>query len=287
MTKADKYLIEDIKNILENGTKDIDPRPKYEDGTPAHTYFVTHRLRTYDLSKDEFPICTLRPMAWKSAIKEMFWIFQDKSNSLKMLQDKYKSHVWDQWESKKYPDTIGTTYGYIIDKYDMFNKRVLNDIKENPYSRYHICNMWQEGIFQSEEMDGLKPCAYETIWSVRGEYLDMLLNQRSGDMLVASGAGGFNEIQYGALLIMVAKHCGYKPGRFSHMVVNEQIYDRHIEQANELIDRYEKKCIEGDEDVPKLILDTEKKDFYEFEIDDFKLENYNPVKPQLKFDIGV
>ena len=312
MTKADTYLYNDIKKILTRGCKDVDPRPKYSDGTPAYTYFVTHNIRSYDLSKGEFPITTLRPIAWKSAIKEIFWIYQKRSTSLDVLKNEFGIKYWDDWESDNYPKTIGHTYGYIVDKYDLFNKRVLNDIKENPYGRYHVCSMWQEEVFNEPDFDALKPCAYETIWTVRGKYLDMFLNQRSGDMLAASGAGGINEVQYAALLIMVARHTGYTPGKFTHCVINEQIYDRHFDQARELLNRFleqQKKYFDSlpqyhmpddywkDEfdylkayqnyNTPRLILNPEKSNFYEMAIDDFPLENYDPVKPQLQFNLGI
>lgn len=277
--KADIYLKSDIKKIIKNGCEDKNPRPKYEDGTPAHTFFITHNIRTYDLSKGEFPICTLRPIAWKSAIKEVLWIYQDASNSLDVLEKKYNIKWWRAWESKDIPNTIGTRYGHTVREYDLMNKLLIG-IKENPYSRYHIMNLWQEEEFLRS--DGLKPCAYETIWTVRGEYLDMFLDQRSGDMLVASGAGCVNEVQYAALLMMVARDTGYKPGKFTHMVVNEQIYDRHIEQANELLAR-----IPQVNKSPKLILNEEKNNFYDFKINDFTLVDYEPIKPQLKFDLGI
>ena len=277
---ADEYLKADIKNILSNGQKDENPRPKYEDGTPAYTYFVTHNVRTYDLSKGEFPITTLRPIAWRSAIKEILWIYQDASNSLDTLKNKYSISWWNSWESKNIPGTIGNRYGHTVARYDLMNKRVLEDIKKDPYGRYHIMNLWQEDELQSS--DGLKPCAYETIWTVRGNYLDMSLNQRSGDMLVASGAGNVNEVQYAALLMMVARDTGYEPGKFTHMVVNEQIYDRHIENAKELLNR------QSDiSKVPVMKLNKDKTSFYDFTIDDFELIDYEPVKPNLKFELGV
>lgn len=277
---ADEYLKSDIKNILNKGQKDENPRPKYEDGTPAYTYFVTHNVRTYDLSKGEFPITTLRPIAWKSAIKEVLWIYQDASNNLDILEDKYNIHWWNSWESKNFPGTIGNRYGHTVARYDLMNKRVLEDIKKDPYGRYHIMNLWQEEELRSS--DGLKPCAYETIWTVRGNYLDMFLNQRSGDMLVASGAGNVNEVQYAALLMMVARDTGYEPGKFTHMVVNEQIYDRHIENAKELLNR------QSDiSKVPVMKLNKDKTGFYDFTIDDFELIDYEPVKPNLKFELGV
>ena len=277
---ADEYLKSDIKNILNKGQKDENPRPKYEDGTPAYTYFVTHNVRTYDLSKGEFPITTLRPIAWKSAIKEVLWIYQDASNNLDILEDKYNIHWWNSWESKNFPGTIGNRYGHTVARYDLMNKRVLEDIKKDPYGRYHIMNLWQEEELRSS--DGLKPCAYETIWTVRGNYLDMFLNQRSGDMLVASGAGNVNEVQYAALLMMVARDTGYEPGKFTHMVVNEQIYDRHIENAKELLNRQS-----DTSKVPVMKLNKDKTGFYDFTIDDFELTDYEPVKPNLKFELGV
>lgn len=277
---ADEYLKEDIRNILNNGQKDENPRPKYEDGTPAYTYFVTHNIRTYDLSKGEFPITTLRPIAWKNAIKEVLWIYQDASNELNILENKYNIHWWNSWESQNIPGTIGNRYGHTVARYDLMNRRVLDDIKKDPYGRYHIMNLWQEDELRSS--DGLKPCAYETIWTVRGKYLDMFLNQRSGDMLVASGAGNVNEVQYAALLMMVARDTGYEPGKFTHMVVNEQIYDRHIENAKELLNRHN-----YTNRKPMMKLNENKTIFYDFTIEDFELINYEPVKPNLKFALGV
>lgn len=289
MTRADLLLRCDIQNILNHGEKDENPRPKYSDGTPAHTYFVTHNVRTYRLDKGEFPICTLRPIAWKTAIKEILWIFQDQSNDLELLNNKYKVKVWNEWESEKFPKTIGYRYGHTVKRYDLMN-RLLKDIKENPYGRYHIMNLWQEEEFI--DSDGLKPCAYETIWTVRGEYLDMLLNQRSGDMLVASGAGGHNEVQYAALLMMVAKATGYKPGKFTHVVVNEQLYNRHIDKAKEMVSRCEGlRCEEGKYtykfDNVKMEFNPKNDDFYNFTIDDFDLIGYEPMKPQIAFDLGI
>ena len=285
MNKADRYLISDIFNILNNGFKDENPRPKYEDGSLAHTLSVNHVVRKYDLSK-EFPISSLRNIAWKNAIKEILWIYQMKSNSLDTLENVYNIHWWNAWESKDFPGTIGNRYGHTIEKYDIFNKRVLEEIKNDPYGRRHICNLWQEDELNSS--DGLYPCAYETIWNVRGEYLDMMLIQRSGDMLVASGAGGVNECQYAALLLMTAHVLKYKPGIFTHIISNEQIYDRHIENAKELISRsHEIKNGNIEYSIPKMILNSMLTDFNQFSIDDFTLIDYNPCTPQLKFDLGV
>ena len=281
--------MQDIRNILNNGFIDQKPRPKYKDGTSAYTISVNHVVRSYNLQK-EFPICSLRPIAWKSGIKEILWIYQDESNSLELLRNKYGIRYWDEWESKDCPGTIGKRYGETVRCYDLMN-RLLNDIKINPYGRRHIISLWQENDF--EETDGLLPCAFLTDWNVRGEYLDMLLFQRSGDMLTASGAGGINEVQYAALQMMVSKATGYKPGMFTHVVSNEQIYDRHIEAAEELLKRADEQSLEyvyrkGYEfTYPKMIFEPDSNDFYQFSINDFRLEGYEPIKPQLKLELGI
>lgn len=290
MTTADYKMTKDIQNILNNGYKDVNPRPKYPDGTPAHTLSVNHVVRTYNLEK-EFPICSLRQIAWKSAIKEILWIYQDQSNSLEILNNKYGVHYWNDWESKDIPNTIGQRYGATVKKYDLINK-LIKGIKEDPYSRRHIMSLYQEEDFK--ESDGLVPCAFLTQWNVRGDYLDMVLYQRSGDMLAASGAGGINEVQYACLLLMIAKATGYKPGKFTHFVANEQIYDRHIEQAKEMLNRaYSQKTefaknIDGYEfEYPVMKFEPNTDNFYDFTIDNFELMCYNPIKPQLKLELGI
>lgn len=282
---VDKRLYEDILNIWENGYEDVNPRPKYKDGTSAHTISVNHVVRQYDLSEYEFPICTLRPIAWKSAIKEILWIYQEQSNSLDILKNKYNVHYWDEWESKDLPGTIGVRYGETVRRHNLIDN-LLDGLKNDPYGRRHIMSLWQEEDFKLS--DGLMPCCYETIWNVRGRYLDMLLNQRSGDMLTASGAGGVNEVQYAALLMMVAKATGYIPGVFTHVVDNEQIYDRHIEASKELVYRYiakENSAIAFE--TPHMSFNPKSNDFYSFTIDDFKLENYYPSKPQITLELGI
>lgn len=279
MTKADKYLIEDIQDILENGYMDENPRPKYADGTPAHTLSVNQKVRQYDLSKGEFPICTLRPQAWKTGIKEIFTIYQHPTNVIKEMEEMGVTW-WNLWDIGD--GTIGQRYGATVKRYDLLNN-LLIDIKENPYGRHKVISLWQE--VDLRETEGLLPCAFLTIWNVRKEYIDMTMVQRSGDMLTASGAGGINEIQYAALLMMVCKCTGYKPGKFMHVVANEQIYDRHIEQAHELLNRAEN--YELDE-VPEMKLNKEEGcEFTDIKLEDFELINYNPLKPQLKLELGI
>ena len=286
MTKADRYMNEMINRILTEGYKDINPRPKYADGTPAHTISVNHTFRTYDLSKGEFPICTLRSQAWKTGIREIFTIYQKPTNNIKEMHE-MGVKWWDEWDIGD--GTIGQRYGATVKRYDLINK-LIADIKNDPYGRRKIVSLWQETDLA--ETPGLAPCAFQTIWNVRGEYLDMVLVQRSGDMLTASGPGGINEIQYASLLMMIARHTDYKPGVFSHLVANEQIYDRHIDAAYEMMRRYEiaKREFEGQlvlTSTPHLELNPEATDFFSMTIDDFSMVNYAPMQPQLKLELGI
>lgn len=294
MTLADFYMEQDISNILDNGYRDVNPRPKYKDGTPAHTLSVNHVMRKYDLSMGEFPICTLRPMAWKTGIKEIFTIYQKPTNNIEEMRA-MGVNWWDDWDIGD--GTIGQRYGATVKRYDLINN-LINDIKNDPYGRRKIVSLWQEADLH--ETAGLAPCAFLTIWNVRRdredkhEYLDMCLIQRSGDMLTASGAGGINEIQYAALLMMIARHCGYEAGVFTHFVANEQIYDRHIEQAKEMLNRVGEMVIREYEQSyykerkkPMLILNPDKTNFYEMTIEDFTMENYEPMKPNLKLELGI
>lgn len=278
MTKADKHFKELCTRILEEGynTKGEKVRPKYADGTPSHTYFVNQVWEEYDLQKGEFPILTLRHIAWKSSIKEILWIYQDQTNSLDVLEDKYDIHWWNDWEVEQ-SRTIGQRYGATVKRYDLMNK-LLNGLKTQPYGRRHIINLYQYQDFQ--ETDGLFPCAMETHWSVRDGILDMTLIQRSSDVPVANA---INKLQYVALMMMVAKHCDFKLGKFCHLVQNAHIYDRHVEQVKEMLER------SGQEDCTnlRLVLDTDKTDFYSFTLEDFKLENYEPNKPNFTFELAI
>ena len=278
MTRADMLLHQEIIEILENGYKDENPRPKYPDGTPAHTISINHTVRSYDLSAGDFPICTLRPMAWKTGIKEIFTIYQKPTNNIAEMHDMGVTW-WDEWDIGD--GTIGQRYGATVSRYDLINN-LIKDIENDPYGRRKVVSLWQEQDLH--ETPGLAPCAFLTIWNVRGKYLDMMLVQRSGDMLTASGAGGINEIQYAALLMMIARHTGYMPGVFTHVVANEQIYDRHIDAAYELLNRFDanEKC-----ERITMVLNPDKTNFYDMTIDDFIIMGYEPKKPQLKLELGI
>lgn len=275
MNKADKYFIEIAEELLkkENSTENEKVRPKYEDGTPAHTYFTTHKVFQYDLEKGEFPLLTLRPLAWKSAIKEVLWIYQDQTSELEVLRDKYGITWWDSWDIGD--DTIGVRYGETVAKYGLIDD-LLKGLKEEPYTRRHIMNLYQYQDFN--ETKGLYPCAFMTMWSVRNGKLDMTLIQRSSDFPVA---GHINETQYVALQMMIAKAVGLEVGKFTHYIENVHIYDRHLKQVQEMLNRT------PSDKTPKLVLNTDKTDFYSFTIDDFEVVDYEPVRPQLKFELGI
>ena len=286
MTKADYYMSNMIPLIIETGYKDENPRPKYADGTPAHTISVNHTFRQYDLSKGEFPICTLRPQAWKTGIREIFTIYQKPTNDIATMHDMGVTW-WDEWDIGD--GTIGQRYGATVSRYDLINN-LIKDIQNDPYGRRKIVSLWQEQDLH--ETPGLAPCAFLTMWNVRGEYLDMMLVQRSGDMLTASGPGGINEIQYAALLMMIARHTGYKPGVFSHVVANEQIYDRHMDVAKEMFTRFMETHTKQKDKLlltsfPHLELNYKKTNFYDMTIEDFNMVNYEPMQPQLKLELGI
>ena len=301
MTHADFYMEGMIRRIQREGYKDINPRPKYADGAPAHTISVNHIFRSYDLSRGDFPICTLRPQAWKTGIREIFTIYQKPTNDIATMHDMGVTW-WDEWDIGD--GTIGQRYGATVSRYDLINN-LIKDIQNDPYGRRKIVSLWQEQDLH--ETPGLAPCAFLTIWNVRNDnhkhlgrgegYLDMMLVQRSGDMLTASGPGGINEIQYAALLMMIARHTGYKPGVFSHVVANEQIYDRHMDAAKEMLERFDAKmeaesnaaatALDWSPILPKLVLNPKVQNFYDMTIDDFAMENYEPMKPQLKLELGI
>ena len=280
--KEEEIVIEDNCWIITKNRAD-----GYTDAykcTPAHTISINHIMQQYDLSIGELPLESIRPIAWKSAVKEILWIYQMQSNKLSDLHD-LGINYWDQWDIGD--GTIGCRYGATVKKHNLINN-LLEGLEKDPFGRRHIMSLWQIDDFKDETggtTKGLNPCCYESIWNVRKEngimYLDMLMNQRSSDYEVSCA---INELQYIALQMMVAKHLGYTPGIFTHIIENCQIYDRHIDTIKELLKR---DCINCN---PKFILDTDKTNFFEFTIDDFKLVDYPNVKeinPQVKFDLGI
>lgn len=265
MNKADKYYIKNLTDILNNGYLDENPRPKYKDGTPAYTKFVTQVFEKYDINKGEFPIPTLRNTAIKIGIKEILWIYQSESNSLK---DAHKMGItW--WDDFNIGDgTIGQRYGATVDRYDLMTQ-LLVGLEVNPFGRRHLIELYQYSDIK--ETKGLDPCAHLTEWSVRKEngsyFLDLTLIQRSNDYIMA---GYINKIQYVALMLMVCGHLGYKPGNFAHLTQNLHVYDRHLDAANEILAKIPI-------DIQPRLLLKENKNFYDYTIDDFVIENIDGI----------
>jgi thymidylate synthase len=266
MNKADKYYIQNIQKIMSEGSWDENPRPKYSDGTLAHSRFITQVFEEYDILKGEFPITTLRNTAIKTGIKEILWIYQKQTSSLGVARE-MGINWWDEWDIGD--NSIGQRYGATIKKYDLMNK-LLDGLVNDPFGRRHIISMYQ--YVDLEETNGLFPCAYEILCSVRkvGEdkVLDMTLIQRSNDYLVASY---INKVQYLALQMMIAGHCKYKVGKFCHLVQNLHIYSRHFDGVDELLNR-----IPFETDLPYIEL-VNNKNFYDYTIDDFKIYNVDKI----------
>ena len=274
MSYADRVFIANIKDILENGFSDekLDVRPHWEDGTPAHTIKKFGIVNRYNL-QEEFPILTIRRTYVKSAMDELLWIWQKKSNDVHLL----KSHVWDSWADEN--GTIGKAYGYQLGvkhkyKEGMFDQvdRVLFDLKNNPQSRRIMTNIYNH--HDLSEM-GLYPCAYSMTFNVSGNTLNAILNQRSQDMLTANN---WNVVQYAILVYMMAQVSGLVPGELVHVIADAHIYDRHIPIVKEILEQEQFPA-------PRFTLNPEIKDFYAFTTDDIKLENYQYNKK--KYDIPV
>ncbi len=276
MSLADKIFIENCNDIIENGVWDTDypVRPKWLDGTPAHTVKKFCIVNRYDLRK-EFPILTLRRTAFKSAVDEILWIWQKKSNNVHDLN----SHIWDSWADET--GSIGKAYGYQLGVKHVYTEgefdqvdRVLYDLKNNPHSRRIMTNIY---TFADLHEMHLYPCAYSMTFNVSGDTLNGILNQRSNDVAVANN---WNVVQYSVLLMMLAQVSGLKVGELVHVIADAHIYDRHIPVV--------KKMLENPQfDAPKLVMNPDVKDFYKFTVDDFKLENYQFNKLEEKFEVAI
>lgn len=344
MTKADKYTKQIFRKILREGCLDKDPRPHYEDiyinavydpdtntiitqdnevielkpnqtaypkkdkvvvWTPAHTLSINSGVEcSYDLSKGESPLITLRPIATKAAIAEILWIYQKESNDLVEFDELLGRNTWDKdhkinnwWEEWALRDSegnyilnekghphIGSTYGEVVRKHNLVKKQ-LKDMKVNPDGRRHIISLWQDDDYDLPH--GLKPCAFMTIWNIRHgrdgkDYLDMTLIQRSSDFATA---GCINQVQYTVLLMLFARHLNLEPGIFTWKPINVQIYDRHVAQVKELLKREPVDC------TPTIVLNEEKSDFYDFTPEDIKVnaprELIKKKNPQLTFELGI
>lgn len=275
MSYADKVFIDMCNDIIDNGysTGGEKVRPKWEDGSYAYTIKKFGVVNRYDLSR-EFPIMTLRRTAFKSCIDEILWIWQKKSNNIKDLN----SHIWDEWADEN--GSIGKAYGYQLGVRHQYKEgmmdqvdRVLYDLKNNPYSRRIMTNIY---VHQDLHEMNLYPCAYSMTFNVTGNKLNAILNQRSNDILTANN---WNVVQYAVLVHMIAQVSGLEAGELVHVIADAHIYDRHIPLVKELIKRQTY-------DAPVFRMNPDVKDFYEFTVDDFELEDYK-YGPQIKIPVAV
>ena len=276
MSYADEIFIKNCKDILENGfsTENEKVRPVWEDGTPAYTIKKFGVVNRYDLSK-EFPILTLRYTNWKAAIDEMLWIWQKKSNKVADLN----SHIWDSWMGED--GTIGKAYAYQLGikhqyKEGMFDQvdRVLYDLKNNPYSRRIMTNIYN---FEDLHEMNLYPCAYSMTFNVVDGKLNAILNQRSQDTLAANN---WNVVQYSVLVHMFAQVSGLEVGELVHVIADMHIYDRHIPIIKKLIEREPLPA-------PKFEMNKDIKNFYDFTVDDFNIVDYKHGESVGKVPIAI
>ncbi len=276
MSYADKIFKENAKDILENGVWDTDypVRPHWDDGTPAHTIKKFGIVNTYDLQK-ELPILTIRKTNFEAALDEILWIWQKKSNNVHDLH----SHIWDSWADEN--GSIGKAYGYQLAKKSIYPEgefdqvdRVLFDLKNNPHSRRIMTNIYN---FDDLHEMNLYPCAYSMTFNVSGDTLNGILNQRSNDMLTANN---WNVLQYSLLLMMFAQVSGLKPGKLMHVIADAHLYDRHIPLVEEILAKPE-------HSAPKLKINPEIKNFYDFKISDFELEGYEFEKLGKKIPVAI
>ena len=276
MSRADRIFIDNMKDILENGVWDTDypVRPHWADGTPAHTIKKFGIVNRYDL-QEELPILTIRRTAFKSCLDELLWIWQKKSNNVHDLH----SHIWDSWADET--GSIGKAYGYQLAKKSIYPEgefdqvdRVLFDLKNNPHSRRIMTNIYN---FEDLHEMHLYPCAYSMTFNVSGDKLNGILNQRSNDMLTANN---WNVLQYSLLLMMFAQVSELKPGILLHVISDAHIYDRHVDIVKEVIAKPE-------HPAPKLIINPNIKNFYDFKVEDFELVDYEFETLDKKIPVAI
>ncbi len=276
MSYADKIFKQNVEDILENGVWDTDypVRPHWDDGTPAHTIKKFGIVNTYDLSK-ELPILTLRKTNFEACLDELLWIWQKKSNNVHDLH----SHIWDSWADEN--GSIGKAYGYQLGKKSIYPEgefdqvdRVLFDLKNNPHSRRILTNIYN---FDDLHEMNLYPCAYSMTFNVSGDELNGILNQRSNDMLTANN---WNVLQYSLLIMMLAQVSGLKPGKLIHVIADAHLYDRHIPLVKEVVSKPEHKA-------PKLKMNPDIKNFYDFKVSDFELVDYEFEKLGKKIPVAI
>ncbi len=276
MSRADQIFIRNCRDILTNGVWDTDceVRPRWEDGCPAHTVKLFGVVNRYDL-REEFPILTIRRTFWKSAVDELLWIWQKKSNNVREL----RGHVWDAWADET--GSIGKAYGYQLGvkykfpegEFDQVD-RVLYDLKNNPASRRILTSLYN---FADLSEMALYPCAYSMTFNVSGNTLNAILNQRSQDMLTANN---WNVCQYAVLVHMFARAAGLEPGELVHVIADAHIYDRHVPMVEKILSNPQYAA-------PQLSVDPDVSDFYAFTRDSFSLPGYKYTDFTEKIPVAV
>ncbi len=276
MSYADKIFVANMRDILDNGYSDaeLEVRPHWADGTPAHTVKKFCIVNRYDLRK-EFPVITVRKTAFEAAIDEILWIWQKKSNNVHDLN----SHIWDSWADET--GSIGKAYGYQLGVKHIYKEgefdqvdRVLYDLKNNPQSRRIMTNIYVHADLH--EMN-LYPCAYSMTFNVSGKTLNCILNQRSQDMLTANN---WNVVQYAVLQHMMAQVSGLEAGELVHVIADAHVYDRHIPIVKEIIEREQFPA-------PKFVMNKDVKNFYDFKVSDFALEGYEYTPLGKKIEVAI
>ena len=276
MSQADALFIRTCREILDTGVWDTDQnvRPHWDDGTPAHTIKKFGIVNRYNL-QEEFPILTLRRTYWKTAVDELLWIWQKKSNNVHDLN----AHIWDQWADET--GSIGKAYGYQLGIKHVYPEgemdqvdRVLYDLKHNPASRRIMTNLYN---FQDLHEMHLYPCAYSMTFNVSGNTLNAILNQRSQDMLAANN---WNVVQYAVLVYMFAQVSGLQAGELVHVIADAHIYDRHVPII-------EKMLTQTPTPAPRFTIDPSVTDFYAFTRDSFSLEGYTPAPFEDQIPIAI
>lgn len=276
MSRADEIFIRNMREIIDNGVTDdaLDVRPHWADGTPAHTVKKFCIVNRYNLA-EEFPVITLRRTAFKSAVDELLWIWQKKSNNVHDLN----SHIWDSWADET--GSIGKAYGYQLGvkhryKEGMFDQvdRVLYDLKNNPASRRIITNIY---VHKDLSEMNLYPCAYSVTFNVTNGKLNAILNQRSNDMAVANN---WNVAQYAVLVHMFAQVSNLEVGELVHVIADAHIYDRHVPQVERMLQG-------KTHPAPKFWINPDVTDFYKFTVDDVKLVDYEFEPFNEKFEVAI
>jgi thymidylate synthase len=263
VSNADTQYLNIVSNILENGYYD-------QNRTGIATYKLPHQIMQFNLQK-EFPILTTKFVAFKTAVKELLWIYRDQSNDVTKLQEQ-NVHIWDEWMRED--GTIGKAYGYQVAKYNQIDK-LIESLKTNPQDRRMLINLWN--IDDLSDM-ALQPCCFMTLWDVTDGNLNCMLIQRSGDIPLGVP---FNMSQYAVLVYLIAQVTGLKPGLFTHVINNAHIYENQVDGMKMQLTR---KTLAFE--APTLWINPDINNFYDFTAEDIKLIDYKH-HPKIEMEVAV